>query len=584
MNLLSFIVNAVTFGNVMFWVLALIVFILMLGVIILIHEGGHFFFAKKAGILCHEFSLGMGPVVKTVKKGETSYSIRAIPIGGFVAMAGEDTNESTLKEGQEVSLSFKEVRYSDLLYSKDEITSVDDRMVKVVSEISTTNKVVKEVVGTVVEYDLYSKDGNEMYIVLNVDGENQKFLVARDAYYVFSEKQAVQMAPYERCFESKTKTQRFWTVFGGPMMNFVLAFFIFLVVGLFSGVPREESTVLGELTENYPAANFLKEGDEIIKMNDVEVNEWSDISKFFDNNVGVENVKVTFIRDGVTSQCDIPTIQMSYRLGLANYSALSTKSPEKGLVVTPIIEDYLAHKAGLGEGDIFLGFVVDDKLVETNTWSDVYKFLNNNVGSAKGWTIQYIDREMNVDSEGKAVKDEDGYVTYTVLDEKAKTVTMEIWTESTVKQILDVDSAETMIGISPETKFSFFGGIWNAIKLFWNSITTVFVTLGALFGNSQVSVKMLSGPVGIFSAVKQYLTTDILSFLSFVGLISANIGLVNLLPLPALDGGRLIFIGYEAVTKKKVNKKVETTLINIVFWLVMILFVYITFNDVLRLF
>ena len=56
-----------------FWIIALVVFVLVLGVIILVHEGGHFFFAKKAGILCHEFSIGMGPIVKTVKKGETSY-------------------------------------------------------------------------------------------------------------------------------------------------------------------------------------------------------------------------------------------------------------------------------------------------------------------------------------------------------------------------------------------------------------------------------------------------------------------------------------------------------------------------------
>ena len=68
MNLFSFLVNAVTFGDVMFWIYALIVFVLVLGIIVLLHEGGHFFFAKKAGILCHEYALGMGPVIKSVKK------------------------------------------------------------------------------------------------------------------------------------------------------------------------------------------------------------------------------------------------------------------------------------------------------------------------------------------------------------------------------------------------------------------------------------------------------------------------------------------------------------------------------------
>lgn len=583
MNLLPFIVNAVTFKGVLFWLVALVVFILMLGIIILIHEGGHFFFAKKAGILCHEFAIGMGPVVKTKKKGETSYSIRAIPVGGFVSMAGEDTNESILKVDQEVSISFKDVKYSDLLYSEDGSKSDNSELVRVVSEISVTPKVVKDVVGIVKEYDLYSKEGDEMYIVLAVNGEEKRFLVARDAHYIFSEKQVVQMAPYERCYESKTKTQRFLTVFAGPFMNFVLAFFIFLIVGLCSGVPNDESTVIGELSEGYPASAYLKEGDEIISINGTEINNWDDISKFFDDNLGVDSVNVTFIRDGVTGQCEIPTVQMSFRIGLANYSVLSSDKVEKGLVVTPLMEDYVAHKAGVGDGDILLGYYVGDTLEEINSWKELYDFLDENP-KLEELKIQYIDRKMVVDSEGNPVLTEDGKIQYEIVDLKPKTVVTDVWSEKSVKQLLERANAETVIGISPATKFSFFGGIWNGLKLFWHSITTVFVTLGALFGNSQVSIKMLSGPVGIFGAVKQYLTTDVLSFLSFFGLISANIGLVNLLPLPALDGGRLIFLGYEAITRKKVNKKVETTLINIVFWLVIILFIYVTFNDILRLF
>ena len=68
MNLFSFLVNAVTFGDVLFWVYALIVFVIVLGVIILLHEGGHFFFAKKAGIYVYEFSLGFGPKIFSFKR------------------------------------------------------------------------------------------------------------------------------------------------------------------------------------------------------------------------------------------------------------------------------------------------------------------------------------------------------------------------------------------------------------------------------------------------------------------------------------------------------------------------------------
>ena len=552
MNL--FLINTNVFTDILFWVYALIMFIVVLGVIILLHEGGHFFFAKKAGILCHEFSIGMGPVVKSKKKGETSYSIRAIPVGGFVSMAGEDTNEMMLQAGQTVSLAFKEVNYGSLFFNKE--VEGSEALCNVVSEISLTDKVVKEVSGTVKEYDLYSENGDAMYIVLDINGREEKFLVARDAYYVLSQKQSIQMAPYERCYESKTKLQRFLTVFAGPFMNFVLAFFIFLVVGLASGVPNAESSEIGGLTEGYGAASVLQVGDVITKLNDTEINSWTDISTYLNSQLGAEEVSVTFERNGETKTGVIKTTNVSYRLGVTNMG----EYVENGLKVYLVFDNnYVAGKAGLQNGDILLGYYNKDTYIPFTSWKELYDLL---------------DSDPNMDSL-KIKYSHDGV---------EKETTSEVWTERSINEIANGINANTQIGISGTTRFDFFGGIGNAFVLFWNSITTVFVTLGALFSNSQITINELSGPVGIFAVIKQYLATDPITFLSFVGLISANIGLVNLLPLPALDGGRIVFIGYELITKKKVNKKVETTLINIVFWLVMILFVYITFKDIIRLF
>ena len=552
MNL--FLINTNVFTDILFWVYALIMFIVVLGVIILLHEGGHFFFAKKAGILCHEFSIGMGPVVKSKKKGETSYSIRAIPVGGFVSMAGEDTNEMMLQAGQTVSLAFKEVNYGSLFFNKE--VEGSEALCNVVSEISLTDKVVKEVSGTVKEYDLYSENGDAMYIVLDINGREEKFLVARDAYYVLSQKQSIQMAPFERCYESKTKLQRFLTVFAGPFMNFVLAFFIFLVVGLASGVPNTESSEIGGLTEGYGAASVLQVGDVITKLNDTEINSWTDISTYLNSQLGAEEVSVTFERNGETKTGVIKTTNVSYRLGVTNMG----EYVENGLKVYLVFDNnYVAGKAGLQNGDILLGYYNKDTYIPFTSWKELYDLL---------------DSDPNMDSL-KIKYSHDGV---------EKETTSDVWTERSINEIASGINANTQIGISGTTRFDFFGGIGNAFVLFWNSITTVFVTLGALFSNSQITINELSGPVGIFAVIKQYLATDPITFLSFVGLISANIGLVNLLPLPALDGGRIVFIGYELITKKKVNKKVETTLINIVFWLVMILFVYITFKDIIRLF
>ncbi len=74
------------------------------------------------------------------------------------------------------------------------------------------------------------------------------------------------------------------------------------------------------------------------------------------------------------------------------------------------------------------------------------------------------------------------------------------------------------------------------------------------------------------------------SLLNWMGLLSVNVGLLNLFPIPALDGGRLVFLGYEAITKKKPSPKVETALISITMILLLGLMIIVTFNDVLRLF
>lgn len=541
--------------NILFWILAFIIFVLVLGVIILVHEGGHFFFAKRAGILCHEFSIGMGPIVKTIKKGETSYSIRAIPVGGFVSMAGEDTNETLLKEGQMVSLGFKELEYKTLFFNKE---VEENKTVKAVTEISLTDKALKEVTGKVVSYDLYSVNGDAMYIELDVEGKIEKYLVARDAFYIFNEKQQMQLAPYERCYESKTKFQRFLTVFAGPFMNFVLALLIFLMIGLGSGVANTNSTKIGDLTEGYPASLHLEEGDIIKEVNGVKVETWTEFSEYLNNNLGLESFDITVLRGEEVITKTVPAVNISYRLGIANFNAIDYAG--KGLKVSMVFDDhYVVGKAGLVEGDVILGYYVDGQYVELESWKQIFDYLAENPNLAK-LKIKYQH------------------------EETIKEVETDVWTEKSISQIGANTAAATKLGVACSTKFSFFGGIVNGLILFWNSITAVFVTLGALFGNSQITINELSGPVGIFAVVKQYLSTDFFTFMSFVGMISANIGLVNLLPLPALDGGRIVFIGYELVTRKKVNKNVETFLINIVFWLVMLLFVYITFKDIIRLF
>ena len=112
----------------------------------------------------------------------------------------------------------------------------------------------------------------------------------------------------------------------------------------------------------------------------------------------------------------------------------------------------------------------------------------------------------------------------------------------------------------------------------------IFNTIGLLFSNENVGVGDLAGPVGIYSITSTALSGGIFTLLGWVGLLSVNLGVINLLPIPALDGGRLVFLGYEAITTRKPNKRIENTLHYAMYLMLLGLFVYITFNDILRLF
>ena len=91
-------------GESLDFVVSLLVFVVVLSLIVGIHELGHFFFARRAKILCREYAIGMGPRLWKKKKGETIYSIRAFPLGGFCAIAGEELEEDPFKDKEEIKL------------------------------------------------------------------------------------------------------------------------------------------------------------------------------------------------------------------------------------------------------------------------------------------------------------------------------------------------------------------------------------------------------------------------------------------------------------------------------------------------
>ena len=121
-----------------------------------------------------------------------------------------------------------------------------------------------------------------------------------------------------------------------------------------------------------------------------------------------------------------------------------------------------------------------------------------------------------------------------------------------------------------------------AFEKFYATLDQMAYTVGGLF-TGKVSINALSGPVGIFEVVDKQRKQGISEIVFLTAYLSINLGLMNILPIPALDGGHVLFVLIELITRKKVNAKVEGIATTIFFFLLMALMLYVTIHDIIRM-
>ncbi len=218
----------------------------MFFVIVTVHEWGHYYFAKRAGILVREFAIGFGPKLFSYKRNETQFTLRLLPFGGYARMAGEDPELVEIQEGQTIA-----------------VRSADDQVKMIyLDQLDNRKNVIR---GEVISIDME----RALKLQLDVDGEIQEYRIHPQAMLVSRGKQT-QIAPKDRQFGSKTVGQRALAIFAGPLMNFILAFVLFAVYAQMAGVPVEnpKNLVIGEVVEGGAAdqAN-LQKGDIIETIN-----------------------------------------------------------------------------------------------------------------------------------------------------------------------------------------------------------------------------------------------------------------------------------------------------------------------------
>ncbi|MGB7434518.1 MAG: RIP metalloprotease RseP [Candidatus Acidiferrum sp.] len=431
--------------------------LIVLGIIILVHEWGHYIVARRFGVRVDVFSIGFGPRVFGFKRGDTDWRFSALPLGGYVRMAGQD--------------------------------------------------------------------------ITDIDAGDQKPTGAPDELL------------------SKTRWQRALISLAGPMVNLLFPLLLLGVYYIAIGLPSDNAlskplVIAGLPSEQQSLSSGLKVGDKVLSINGVKNPTWEQAQIVSMEAAPGSTLKLQVSDDGVKRQVDLPSSNNPYARTFG-YSPIPPVIGEVALG-TP------ADRAGLHPGDLVTA--VDGKKIEF--WD---QFVDMVRGSG-GKTLQ-----LDVDRKGKQV---------------ALSVTPQ-------KGITDGAENYYQIGIQREFALSYQRvGPVQALKaagLQTASLVTQTVDVVGKLLSGRVSVKQLQSVVGISRTAGQAVSQGSYAIIGFMALISVNLGILNLLPIPILDGGHIVMLALEGIRRRDFSLAFKERMIQVGLVFLLVLIVYVTYNDVARM-
>ncbi|CYY10239.1 TPA: RIP metalloprotease RseP [Streptococcus suis] len=281
----------------------ILAFIFIFGVIVVVHEFGHFYFAKKAGILVREFAIGMGPKIfaHTGKDG-TLYTIRILPLGGYVRMAGWGEDKTEIKTGSPASLSLNEAG--------------------VVTRINLSGKQLDSLSlpMNVTSFDFEEK----LEITGLVLEESKTYKVDHDATIVEEDGTEVRIAPLDVQYQNATVWGRLMTNFAGPMNNFILGILVFILLFFMQGgVPNPSSNAVSITEGGALQAAGVVTGDKILSVNGNTTDSYTEvatiISKAATDATTAPSFDLVVEHDGKNRHVSVTAEQVdgAYRIGIS---------------------------------------------------------------------------------------------------------------------------------------------------------------------------------------------------------------------------------------------------------------------------
>lgn len=431
--------------------------VLVLGVMVLVHEWGHFIVARMCGVRVDVFSIGFGPRLFGWKKGPTDYRVSALPLGGYVRMAGQDLSE--------------------------------------------------------------------------VDSGDKPPTGAPDELM------------------SKPRWQRALISFAGPAVNLILP--IFLLTGLFAfvGVPypaylNEPVRVSASLANSDSAPSPLKPGETVLSINGTATPNWEQALQALKQVVPGTTVKMEVEDSGTRQTIEVPIKEKTDPIRIFGY-----------LPIRPIIDQIAqgapADRAGLQEGDQITA--VNGNHIDY--WEQFQQFTRSSNGQPmtldllrKGQPVRLVvTPEKGAAGTGENVYQigigprDDSIYRHVSLSESVKIAGLE--TTDTIAQTVDV--------------------------------------VGKLF-SGRVSIKQLQGPVGISHMAGQAVRKGPPYVITLMVVISINLGILNLLPIPILDGGNILLLGIEGIMRRDLSLSFKERFVQVGLVFLLVIFAIVMYNDILR--
>jgi regulator of sigma E protease len=440
-------------------------FLVLIGILVTIHEYGHFIVARMCKVHVQTFSLGMGPIIyKKKDKHGTEFALSALPLGGYVSM-------------------------------------ITDKLIEVEPEIK--NELTPE--------------------------------------------------QLKNTFDSKPKWQRASIMFAGPLANFILAILVFSIVFMNTINPNNVATVKTISSEiEFQSSNVIVEGDEIIGINSQAISDPKDIPLELLSYAGYTGEIAITLKNRESGNEYSSFISVNDFLGTSELqknpiSSLGIELEYKNLaIIGKVSTDSPAYIAGIRSGDL---------ITEIDSNKIIYiQDINNLIKDKPGGLINLI-----VEREGKSIFKQ--IQLSSIEDEEGKLI----------------GSLGVQFGSSRGFLSSLAKGTYETYNL---SLKTLQFIGKMLTGN--MGAENLSGPIGIAQMAGDTAKAGVIPFLYLMALLSISLGVLNLLPLPVLDGGQLVLLGIEAVRGKPLPEKVEGYVFTVGAIMVGMLMIFAIFNDISR--